>query len=244
MPEAIITTSWDDGNTFDLKLAEMLYKYSIPATFYFPLHNSERPTITKAHIRDIAQYFEIGGHAFHHCNLVLLPLQEVENEIASGKKALEHIIGKNISSFAYPIGEYTPEITGIVRNSGYSVARTIKPWRRKSLHSLELGTMLHALDYSPPHYLLHMLKMNDAGLFKHIITENLVFKTWDQIAISTFDYILKNGGVWHLWGHSWEIDANRDWKKLESVFQEISPISSDIIKSTNGQLLDILNNEK
>ncbi len=30
----IVTTSWDDGHKLDLKLAHLLQKYNMPATFY------------------------------------------------------------------------------------------------------------------------------------------------------------------------------------------------------------------
>jgi hypothetical protein len=35
-----------------------------------------------------------------------------------------------------------------------------------------LGVMLHAADYPPTHYLLHMVKMNDFKFMQHIISES------------------------------------------------------------------------
>ena len=37
-----------------------------------------------------------------------------------------------------------------------------------------------------------------------------------------FDEMLKSGGVFHLWGHSWEIDQHKDWQRLEHVLQHIA----------------------
>ena len=34
-----------------------------------------------------------------------------------------------------------------------------------------------------------------------------LFWNWDRIAITMFDQALVSGGVYHLWGHSWEIDG-------------------------------------
>lgn len=42
MDKAIVTTSWDDGHPSDLKLAELLKRYDVPATFYIPIDNRER----------------------------------------------------------------------------------------------------------------------------------------------------------------------------------------------------------
>jgi peptidoglycan-N-acetylglucosamine deacetylase len=37
----IVTTSWDDGHKLDLKLARLLQKYNIAATFYISPANRE-----------------------------------------------------------------------------------------------------------------------------------------------------------------------------------------------------------
>ena len=29
--------------------------------------------------------------------------------------------------------------------------------------------------------------------------------------------VLENGGIWHLWGHSWEIEQNGDWEILADI---------------------------
>lgn len=55
MDRAIITTSWDDGHLLDLKLAGLLQKYDIPATFYVTIENFERQGMTSQEIREIAQ---------------------------------------------------------------------------------------------------------------------------------------------------------------------------------------------
>jgi hypothetical protein len=38
-----------------------------------------------------------------------------------------------------------------------------------------------------------------------ILKKGLYLKDWDRIAAESMDFIINNGGVWHLWGHSWEI---------------------------------------
>jgi peptidoglycan/xylan/chitin deacetylase (PgdA/CDA1 family) len=83
--EVIITTSWDDGHPLDLKLAELLHKYEIPATFYIPVDNVERECMSPQQIREIAQSFDIGGHTYHHLVLTKIPLQEVEKEVAEAR---------------------------------------------------------------------------------------------------------------------------------------------------------------
>jgi len=46
-------------------------------------------------------------------------------------------------------------------------------------------------------------------------------------------------GVWHLWGHSCEIERYRMWKQLEEVLRYVSG-RSDVRYLTNGQLVNEL----
>jgi len=59
MGKAIITTSWDDGHPLDLKLAELLGEYDIPATFYISIDNVERQSMNHSEIKQIGQSFDI-----------------------------------------------------------------------------------------------------------------------------------------------------------------------------------------
>ncbi len=102
MDNVIVTTSWDDGHSADPRLAELLDKYDVPATFYVPIHNSERALMSHQQINEIAQVFDIGGHSYNHVNLTKLPSTEVSMEITECKKTLENVAGKEISSFSYP----------------------------------------------------------------------------------------------------------------------------------------------
>lgn len=43
------------------------------------------------------------------------------------------------------------------------------------------------------------------------------------------------GGVFHLWGHSWEIEHNKDWGRLERVLSYFAN-RSDVKYLNNGEL--------
>jgi hypothetical protein len=49
-----------------------------------------------------------------------------------------------------------------------------------------------------------------------------LYLEWDELAIHWFELCLARGGVYHLWGHSWEVDARGDWRRLERVLAHIS----------------------
>ena len=59
-------------------------------------------------------------------------------------------------------------------------------------------------------------------------------------SIILFDKTLEEGGVYHLWGHSWEIDKNEDWNRLERVFKYISGVDIKKIIYVKNRLINIV----
>ena len=234
---AVVTTSWDDGDPLDMKLAELLDKYEVPATFYLPIQNTQRTSLDTSSIQQLAGRFDIGGHTFHHLDLTKLSSGQVADEVNSGKTELEAIIGQKISAFCYPMGKSNSRIAKIVGKSGFTGARTLQACRRKILNPLQMGTLIHARNYISPHYVKHALQSSDAPLFRMMLQKNLFSQNWDSIAREMLYFILHQGGIWHLCGHSWEGEANNDWTALESLFREIKIISDGVTKWDNSAIL-------
>jgi peptidoglycan/xylan/chitin deacetylase (PgdA/CDA1 family) len=70
---------------------------------------------------------EIGAHTVNHPVLASLPLAAQRQEVEGSKSRLEEILGRAVTSFAYPYGsrarsDYTPETVAIVRDAGFSCA--------------------------------------------------------------------------------------------------------------------------
>ena len=68
---------------------------------------------------------EIGSHTVTHPVLSGMPAGLQRTEIRQSKARLEEILGRGVSSFAYPFGtraDYTKETVGIVRESGFMSA--------------------------------------------------------------------------------------------------------------------------
>ena len=61
------------------------------------------------------------------------------------------------------------------------------------------------------------------------------FWNWDSLAVELFDRVMATGGVFHLWGHSWQVDGNGDWDRLERVFGHIS-LRPGVRYVDNGEL--------
>jgi peptidoglycan/xylan/chitin deacetylase (PgdA/CDA1 family) len=215
----VVTTSWDDGHRLDPRLAALLDRYGIAGTFYLAPRNAEfraADRLSRPGVRDLAERFEIGGHTLTHPRLPLIPADEARAEIWAGKKEVEDIAGRPITTFCYPRGEYTAEHVGMVRDAGFLFARTVRR------HSLAPGEALRAR--TTVNAYAHRV---DAAAVLRLAAGNpwtaaRMLLHWDELAMAWFDKCLRDGGVFHLWGHSWEVDGRGDWERLIRVLDYIS----------------------
>ena len=216
MKNPIITTSWDDGHPLDSKLSDLLLKNKIPGTFYIPLTNQENPVMENKSIKDLSQNFEIGGHTLNHKVLTLLDDDEINYEILKGKEELEKICGE-VNSFAYPRGQYDKKIIKIVKDVGFKGARTAELLHTKINNTFEYHPTIQAVDRNILSKGKQFLKSDSSSLKIFLLRKRLFQNNWYELAKSTLNYVLENGGIWHLWGHSWEIENLNDWNKLDSI---------------------------
>lgn len=130
--------------------------------------------------------------------------------------------------FCYPKGKYDQRIKEIVKKNGFLGARTCNGGNFEfSKDPYKWGVTLHASNGSPIMTLKIYIKTRIS--IKSIID-------WELRAKLLFDLFLRRGGIYHIWGHSWEIERNNGWPKLERVLQYIS--NRDYIKYyTNGEIL-------
>jgi peptidoglycan/xylan/chitin deacetylase (PgdA/CDA1 family) len=218
MKTTTITTSWDDGHILDMKLAELLARYDLPGTFYVAPTNheiAESERLTKAQVTTLSKGFEIGAHTMTHPRLTKIDAKRARAEITGSKSALEDWTGKAITSFCYPGGDYTSEHKQMVKDAGFTLARTVKRFSFSAGNDpLEVPTTVHG--YRHWSDIFRIARQSSADNF----TANYLH--WDDLAIAMFEKAPTNGGVFHLWGHSWEIEKNGDWGRLERVFKHIS----------------------
>ena len=245
MNKAIITTSWDDGHPLDLKLAKLLKRYNIPATFYVPVKIQEGETLTPDQIKEIANDFDIGGHTYSHINLTELPKADAYEEIIKGKDYLEESISREIQSFCYPFGTYNEEVINMVKKGGFEGARTVKLLEIKVKSRFEIGTTIHVGEGGRSHFrnfLKRSKVLPNARMPVYLLARNLLFKDWFETAVDSLDFVVKNGGVFHLWGHSWEIERWNNWEKLKLIFEYISKVNKNkkVLLMNNTELIQYL----
>ena len=218
MSDIVITTSWDDGHPLDHKLGNLLSSHKIPGTFYIPCKMDEKKFMDKNEIKSLSKNFEIGGHTLNHVVLTGLSKNEMYQEISKGKEDMELICGE-ITSFAYPKGQYNKDAMDAVKKAGFSGARTADYLRCSIKNIFEHFPTIHAFNQILASRGKHTILSHDKGLSFSMLYSGYIFKHWKELAKGSLDYVLEHGGIWHLWGHSWEIDENNDWKNLSEVLE-------------------------
>jgi peptidoglycan-N-acetylglucosamine deacetylase len=223
MKPAIVTLSFDDGDPRDLDIARLLKKYDLPATFYVPITNVEgRQTLTPDQIVQLSEMsFEIGAHGYHHHYLDRIPASAVFEEIKSGKDRLEQILRREVTSFCYPGGKIPSVAIAAVRQIGFEYARTIRECRFSVRNPLLAPTTNPIGKHCRRHYIKEALLSRDLTYIVFFFKHRLWTKNWQDYSLANLDYALATGGIWHLWGHAFEIDVQNEWKNLEGVFAKI-----------------------
>ena len=234
MKTAVLTTSWDDGHRCDVRLARMLREHGLKATFYVSPENQEfakKDLLSLREIRDLSQDFEIGAHSMTHRRLPAIPEQEAAREITESKAVLEQVIGKEIKVFCYPGGAYTKLHVQLVKDAGYRYARTVARYIFSVGDPYEAGGDRHVYNHR-----FGLDLWQTARLVKFQPTKVLRCLEWETLAKAMFDQVIRGGGIYHIWGHSWEIDEHGDWARLENVFRYISA-NPKVSYVTNGELV-------
>jgi peptidoglycan/xylan/chitin deacetylase (PgdA/CDA1 family) len=229
----MVTTSWDDGHQLDTKLALVLDELGFAGTFYVSPQSAEIPAekrISGATLRDLAGRFEIGSHTLTHPHLTRLSLKNAASEIRLGNEALQDVLGQPVTSFCYPYGAYRAQHVELVRTAGFLVARTIRRFRTgAAADPLQMGTTTHAARYLADGWPV-------ARRSRTARQACAMWGNWDVLARKLFQETRAGGGVYHLWGHSWEIQKNDDWSRLRSLLRYIA--DHDVTFVTNGELAE------
>ena len=207
-----------------MKLAELLRSRQIPGTFYIPITPYRGSgALDHAELRTLSSGgFEIGAHGYSHKHLWKLSPEELAKEINPCKPALEDILGTEVRMFCYPRGRYDSNAMRIVREAGYWGARTVRLFAtRPEFNPFELPTTLQAVPNPRLGYIKNLARARKMESVRLCFTHATKLGNWVQLGKSLFDSVLQYGGIWHLWGHSWELEKFGLWKDLEEMLDYV-----------------------
>jgi len=238
-----ITTSWDDGHPLDQRIADLLDRHGLTGTFYVPRH-SQRPRLPDADLREMAVRHEVGAHTLNHAVLAGLDEATAREEIAGSRHWLEDTLGRPVTTFCYPRGAYDDQARRLVAEAGFSLARTVEAFRfTVGSDPFIVPTTLHLYPYPlRPSSSLRARFQPVRRALAHRRSSGLPLAalfSWERLALATLDRAAAIGGVWHLWGHSWEIDHYGLWDALDAVLGQAAAYPR-VRPATNGQLTDLL----
>lgn len=219
-----VTTGWDDGHVLDLRVAEILERYGLSGTFYIA-REFITPRLTDAQVREMAIRHEIGAHTMTHPVLTEISLEDARTEIAGSKVWLEDVIGQGVNSFCYPKGAQNVALQSIVRDAGYTMARTVEKFHTQpGDNHYAVPTTLQVYPYPfrpmPDIAWWRGWRTRSAPLLDSLRYDGRLAlrlqSNWRDYVLAWAKYAHETGGVLHLWGHSWEIEQYGMW----SIFEE------------------------
>jgi peptidoglycan/xylan/chitin deacetylase (PgdA/CDA1 family) len=218
----IVTTSWDDGDYADLKLAELLRSKGAPGTFYIPITYRER-SLNNSHLKALAsEGFEIGAHGFSHRLLWRRASGEVVQEVGACKFILEDTIGREVRMFCYPQGRYDANVIRALKKTGYCGARTVRMLStRLTFDPFQMPTTLQILPHPWSAYLKNVARARKLESLQNYLLQMPRLGSWLELGKRLFDEVLEKGGIWHLYGHSWEIERLGLWDELREILDYV-----------------------
>ena len=232
----LITTSWDDGHPLDFRIAELLSKYGLQGTFYVPQHNGSQQMMNETQIQQLSTKYEIGSHTLNHVWLNDSHRNQWEAEIKGSYEWVKNITGDSPVSFCFPGGVYNSSSLAAVFQNGYQLVRTTELLSTATPFANHiLPTSLQVYEHSNFTYTRHLVKR---AKWKRLAAKLLLTPATSLLKLTDhyLDTIQQEGGCFHLWGHSWEIEKFGLWKKLEDIFKVLSQ-RKDFLFLQNRQLL-------
>lgn len=199
----LVATSWDDGVRDDLRMAELLTKYKLPGTFYIPGVTK----LTPAEIVELSKTFTIGSHTMHHpLDIKQFEFADQELEISGCIDYLQSVLGFKPTTYCHVRGRYDLRTLEILKKLGVTNART---------------TIVGKLDPGPD----PLREKTTVHVFQR---KEYNGKPWLQYARDMLSRWKREGGTYHVWGHSWEVDRDRNWHDLELLFGELRAAMDEV----------------
>lgn len=238
---ARMTTSWDDGHPLDLRVAELLARYGLRGTFYVP-KSSEFGTMTPTQVREIGRSFELGGHTLHHVDLTRTDNNHARREIIDCKSWLEDATGTPSNMFCPPRGHFARQHLHLIAEAGFRGVRSVELLSLecpRQLHRVQplvlMSTSVQAFPHRWSAYARNALKR---GALRNCWRYSFGGRSgdWTRLARTMITSVMERGGVFHLWGHSWEIEQTGQWRQLDEILRFMGQNVTQAPPHTNGEV--------
>lgn len=222
------TLSFDDATTQDYRLVELFNKYNVKCTFNlnsgrfgvkedtkgFP-YPSTHNKIEACEVKDLYAGHEVAVHTVTHPFLQYLDEATIYEEVMEDRVALEELVGYPVCGMAYPYGTYNDLVVDILADCGIKYSRTVETTK--------------AFGYPQD-----FLKWHPTCHFGDDIMDEMTDKF---ISIGHDGGVMRHLPIYYVWGHSFELDGNGTWEKMEELLKKVSGIH-DVWYATNMELVE------
>lgn len=208
-----LTFSYDDGQEFDRRLAELLRSRGMKGTFHLNsgrlgIRRGKDAYVTAEELKEVYAGHEVACHGVQHRNLPTLTREQAVLEIQQDRKTLEEITGGLVQGMSYAYGNYDQGVMDIARALGIKYSRTVQ----------DTKNFFPPADFMAWHPTCH----HDNGLLE--LADSF-------INIPGF-YELP---VMYVWGHSFEFGWSGDWSVIETFVEKMAG-KDDIWYATNMEI--------
>ena len=172
-----VVLTFDDGFSSDFELVyPILKEMRMSATFFIvPNFVGKDGYMSWENIKQLSDDgMEIASHSLTHKYLNTLNEEDIFNELKNSKIKIEEIIGKDVNSFAYPYGSYSPKSHQIATEAGYKNICNSKPGLSRINSTVLSRNSIHS-------------NLNSYNI------EKFIFPNKYDLAIQKFGYLVRNG---------------------------------------------------
>lgn len=235
--------SWDDGHPSDRRLADLLASYGFRATFFIPTFNCEgRKVMAAGDIQAIAGEFEVGGHTVDHVALRGMLSDTLWSQVRDNKAWLEQTTGTPVHGFCYPRGCYDAAAVRTVRRAGFAYARTVRNFcARHPQNRFAVPTTLQFFPHHRSVYLRNFVRCPFPPERARLLSVALNHGDLTARLVALAEVCARaRRGVFHVWGHSWELDELGLWPALADFLCRLNRAFPDSPRLTNSETVERL----
>ena len=217
-----VTTSFDDGHTFDRKIVAAFNEWGLKGTFNLnsgalqrtgkpAVESGNRTHLDASEISELYRGHEVAIHTVTHPWLDRLDASQIATEVLEDRKALEDLVGYPVRGMAYPFGNYNAQVIVVLRGLGIVYSRTCENAAScfPAAEPLAWASTAHQYAAAPT-----------------------VPERFAQLHGNP-----RNSGVFYIWGHGFEFHDKNDWAGLERIYKPLSG-HADVWYCTNIELFD------
>ena len=152
---------------------------------------------------------------------------------------MEDVTGTACDMFCPPRGRYGRRHVRMIREAGFIGMRSVELGNLKGPYPVSglmvMPTSVQAYPHTTMALSRNAARRGAVGAIWRCIRQGLG-RDWPRICSLMLVDITGSGGVFHLWGHSWELDETEQWERLDEVLNMLSQFAGRAQLLTNGQV--------